>query len=100
VPNHRTTGEKHGECIETRNRVNATSADSRIGEAEPTDGFRLSGLFYTARAVDRRAGVQGVIVTVRKRCAASSAVRSRCASASISNPTMNFFTLAERSSGG
>src|SRR5262249_27886184 len=36
----------------------------------------------------------------RKRRAASSGVRSRCGIASISKPTMNLRTVAERNSGG
>jgi len=36
----------------------------------------------------------------RNRCAASSGVMSRCGIPSISKPTMNFRTVAERSSGG
>ena len=39
-------------------------------------------------------------ITARSRSAACSGVRSRCASASISKPTMNLRTEAERSSGG
>jgi hypothetical protein len=38
--------------------------------------------------------------TARSRSAAPSAVMSRCGMPSISKPTMNFFTVAERSSGG
>ncbi len=38
--------------------------------------------------------------TARNRSAAPSAVMSRCGMPSISKPTMNFFTVAERSNGG
>ena len=40
------------------------------------------------------------VITPRKVSAAVSAVRSRCGEPSSSKPTINFRTLAERSSGG
>ena len=43
---------------------------------------------------------KGLGYASRSRAAAASGVRSRCGEPSISKPTMNFFTVAERRSGG
>ena len=62
--------------------------------------LRLRGCFASRSRHSAQDDTSLVVISDFKCAAALSGVMSRCGVPSISNPTINFLTVAERSSGG